>query len=155
MIFIIKPCIIIINLFHFNFCLHDCMSLNQNDDWCPGFLDTEIAPAIKPTPQNKGQNVDTKSRLNGCDLWYDRIYFETYLSPFTLRRISHHLLWDVSLTICFETSLTIYSETYLSPFIWDVSLTIYFETSLNISFETYLSPFTLRHISHHLIHFTT
>jgi len=24
-----------------------------------GFLDTEIPPAIKPTPQNKGQNVDT------------------------------------------------------------------------------------------------
>ena len=33
-----------------------------------GFLDTEIAPAIKPTPQNKGQNVDTKFRLNGRDL---------------------------------------------------------------------------------------
>ena len=35
-----------------------------------GFLDTEIAPAIKPTSQNKGQNVDTKSRLNGRDLRY-------------------------------------------------------------------------------------
>ena len=35
-----------------------------------GFLDTEIAPAIKPTPQNKGQNVDTKFRLNGRDLRY-------------------------------------------------------------------------------------
>ena len=33
-----------------------------------GFLNTEIAPAIKLTPQNKGQNVDTKSRLNGWDL---------------------------------------------------------------------------------------
>jgi len=28
-----------------------------------GFLDTEIALAIKPTSQNKGQNVDTKYRL--------------------------------------------------------------------------------------------
>jgi len=35
-----------------------------------GFLDTEIAPAIKLTTQNKGQNVDTKSRLNGRDLRY-------------------------------------------------------------------------------------
>jgi len=26
--------------------------------------------AIKPTPQNKGQNGDTKSRLNGWDLRY-------------------------------------------------------------------------------------
>jgi len=26
-----------------------------------GFLNTEIAPAIKLTPQNKGQNVDTVS----------------------------------------------------------------------------------------------
>ena len=39
-----------------------------------GFLDTEIAPAIKPTPQNKGQNVDTKSRLNGRDLQYLVLY---------------------------------------------------------------------------------
>ena len=30
----------------------------------------EIAPAIKPTLQNKGQNVDTKSRLDDRDLWY-------------------------------------------------------------------------------------
>ena len=35
-----------------------------------GFLDTEMAPAIKLTPQNKGQNVDTESRLNGWDLRY-------------------------------------------------------------------------------------
>ena len=28
-----------------------------------GFLDPEIAPAIKPTPQNNGQNVDTVSYL--------------------------------------------------------------------------------------------
>ena len=28
-----------------------------------GFLDTEISPAIKPTPQNKGQNVDTSLSL--------------------------------------------------------------------------------------------
>jgi len=33
-----------------------------------GFLDTDIALAIKPTPQNKGQNIDTKYRLNGWDL---------------------------------------------------------------------------------------
>ena len=68
------------------------MSLNQNDDCCL-FASTgsrlesrrllthifspddcifyiETAPAIKQTPQNKGQNVDTKSRLNGWDLWY-------------------------------------------------------------------------------------
>ena len=32
-----------------------------------GFLDTEIAPAIKPTPQNKGQNIYGK---------YTRIYGE-------------------------------------------------------------------------------
>jgi len=37
-----------------------------------GFLDTEIALAIKPTPQNKGQNVDTKYWLNGRDLQYPR-----------------------------------------------------------------------------------
>ena len=36
-----------------------------------GFLDTEITPAIKPTPQNKVQNVDTKSQLNGHGLWYN------------------------------------------------------------------------------------
>jgi len=35
-----------------------------------GFVDIEIAPAIKPTPQNKGQNDDPKSRLNGRDLRY-------------------------------------------------------------------------------------
>ena len=35
-----------------------------------GFLDTEIAWAIKQTPKNKGQNADTKYRLNGWDLWY-------------------------------------------------------------------------------------
>jgi len=37
-----------------------------------GFLDTEIAPVIKPTPpkKNKGQNVYTKSWLNGWDLQY-------------------------------------------------------------------------------------
>jgi len=29
-----------------------------------GFLDTEIAPAIKPTPQNKGQNVLSPSSLS-------------------------------------------------------------------------------------------
>jgi len=35
-----------------------------------GFLDTEIAPAIKPPPpQNKGQNVDTEYQLNGWVLW--------------------------------------------------------------------------------------
>ena len=75
------------------FSLHDCMSLNKNNYWCPfastfrlesrrllvltlklvllmtGFLDTEIAPAVKLTPQNKGQNVDT-NLLNGRDLWY-------------------------------------------------------------------------------------
>ena len=28
-----------------------------------GFLHTKIAPAIKPTPQNKGQNVDTNLSL--------------------------------------------------------------------------------------------
>jgi len=33
-----------------------------------GFLDTEIVLAIKPTPQNKGQNVETKYWLNGRDL---------------------------------------------------------------------------------------
>jgi len=33
-----------------------------------GFLDTEIALAIKPTPQNKGKYVDLKYRLNGGDL---------------------------------------------------------------------------------------
>jgi len=66
------------------------MSLNQNDDWCPftsrsrrrktaadtfnfflpvtGFLDTEIKPAIKPNPNNKGKNVDTKYQVNGWDL---------------------------------------------------------------------------------------
>ena len=38
------------------------------------FLDTEIALAIKPTPQNKGHNVDTKSQLNGWDLEYIYIY---------------------------------------------------------------------------------
>ena len=82
--------------------LHDYMSLNQNDDWClsasrsiaystlklflplTGFLDTEIAPAFKPTPpkkKNKAQNVDTKYRLLmdvcGCDLFcsYSSIYY--------------------------------------------------------------------------------
>jgi len=35
-----------------------------------GFLDTEIAPAIKPTPQNKGKKFDTKSRLTSRDLQY-------------------------------------------------------------------------------------
>ena len=30
-----------------------------------GFLNTKIAAAIKPTPENRGQNVDTKYRLNG------------------------------------------------------------------------------------------
>ena len=90
MIFIIKPCIITINLFHFYF--HSMTAwVNQNDDWCPfaskswlesrwllrhwnffllliRFLDTEIAPAIKPTPQNKGQNVDTKYQLNSEEM---------------------------------------------------------------------------------------
>jgi len=32
-----------------------------------GFVDIKIAPAIKPAPKNEGQNVDTKSRLNGRD----------------------------------------------------------------------------------------
>ena len=70
------------------FSLHDCMSLNQNDDWClfvsrsrrllhteifspdDWIFDTEIALAIKPTPKNKGQNVNTKYQLNGRDLRY-------------------------------------------------------------------------------------
>ena len=43
-----------------------------------GFLDTEIAPAIKPTPQNKGQHVDTKSQLNGWDLLYVKLIMDTY-----------------------------------------------------------------------------
>ena len=67
------------------FSLLDWMSLYKNDDWCTfvsntlkyflpmtGFLDTEIAPAIKPNPQNKGQNVDTKSWL-----WYT--YYMLYI----------------------------------------------------------------------------
>jgi len=29
------------------------------------FLDNEIAPAIKPTPENKGNNIDSNYRLNG------------------------------------------------------------------------------------------
>jgi len=37
-----------------------------------GFLDTEIAPAIKPTPQNKDQNVDTKSPLYVAFKIFDR-----------------------------------------------------------------------------------
>ena len=37
------------------------------------FLDTEIAPAIKLTPQNTGQNVATKYQLNGRELWYMQV----------------------------------------------------------------------------------
>ena len=40
------------------------------------FFDTEIAPAIKPTLQNNGQNVDTKYRLNGQDLRYLQYWME-------------------------------------------------------------------------------
>ena len=47
------------------------------------FLDTEIALAIKPTPQNKCQNVDTKSRLNGRDLQYSRENIKYKSIPFT------------------------------------------------------------------------
>jgi len=61
LIFVIKPWIFIINLFHFYFkSFHDCMSLDQNDNWClfasrssvdalkfllpiTEFLDTELA----------------------------------------------------------------------------------------------------------------
>jgi len=34
------------------------------------FLDTEIAPAIKVTSKNNGNNIDSKYRHNGRDLWY-------------------------------------------------------------------------------------
>ena len=34
------------------------------------FLDTEIAPAIKPTSKNKDNTIISKYRLNGRDLWY-------------------------------------------------------------------------------------
>ena len=43
-----------------------------------GFLDTEIAPAIKLIPPNKGQNVHAKYRLNG---WiYSSSLLKLYLS---------------------------------------------------------------------------
>ena len=45
-----------------------------------GFLDTEIAPAIKLTPKNKGQNVDTQNRLNGQDLRYS-VSHDQYCCP--------------------------------------------------------------------------
>ena len=32
------------------------------------FLDTEIAPAIKSTPENKDNNIDSTHRLNGL-MW--------------------------------------------------------------------------------------
>jgi len=56
-----------------------------------GFLDTETAPAIKPTPQNKGQNVDTKYRLNGRDLRY-LTEFSTYNMPYQRPIFTRYLI---------------------------------------------------------------
>jgi len=59
------------------FSLLDWRSLNKNDDWCPfasrsrpmtGLLDTEITPAIKPTPKKIMVKMLTQFRLNGRDL---------------------------------------------------------------------------------------
>jgi len=44
------------------------------------FLDIEIAPAIKPTLKNKGNNIDSKYRLNGQNLWY--VIYVNYTSPY-------------------------------------------------------------------------
>ena len=50
-----------------------------------GFLDSEIAPAIKPTPKNKGQNIDTKYRLNGQDLRDDLLDIFVFISKTHLK----------------------------------------------------------------------
>ena len=51
--FIIKPCIIIISLFHFYFHPHDCMSLNRNDDWCPFASRSRLESRLMSMPSNK------------------------------------------------------------------------------------------------------
>jgi len=48
-----------------NGCQHTEISLPISE-----FLDTELAQAIKPTPQNKGNNTDSKYQPNGRDLRY-------------------------------------------------------------------------------------
>ena len=65
-----------------------------------GFLDTEIAPN-KPTPQNKGQNVDTKSRLNGRDLRYANSVHMYILQFFeTISCFQHQVFRLIHHTFC-------------------------------------------------------
>ena len=50
------------------FSFHDCMSLNQNDDWCPFASRSRLEKLNFFLPMTGF--LDTKSQLNGWDLWY-------------------------------------------------------------------------------------
>jgi len=84
-----------------------------------GFLDTELALAIKPTPKNKGQNVDTKYLLNVRDLQYIQYYIYIYIytsyNEFVILFFEKHytnycaVLWNICslllVTLCTDVSL--------------------------------------------------